>query len=191
MLTDRPAAALVHKVQIPQQTTLGRQAMYAGRETLQPFEVAVAFDVDELRLPFLPFLMPLLCDSGRTLGCVGYTNQPEPGSLNQSFHLSRRAVHVKANRAPRGDFFVGKHSAASLNSIRPPGFRMRNISHKTPGRPGRWHKTSYEKIASKVLSAKGRFFEASNRSKCTCAARGLLSSIFPFPFSLFYLAISI
>src|SRR5215472_2213060 len=85
--------------------------MYAGQETLQPFEVAVAFDSDKLRLPFLPCLMPLLCDSSRTVSRVGYTNQPEPCSLDQSLVLSWRTVHVKANRAPRGDFFVGKHSA--------------------------------------------------------------------------------
>src|SRR6516162_7960200 len=85
--------------------------MYAGQETLQPFEVSFAFQCDKFFLPFLPCLMPLLCDSSRTLSCVGHTDQPEPRLLNQSFILSWRAVHVKANRAARGDFLVGKHSA--------------------------------------------------------------------------------
>src|SRR5215472_7931553 len=85
--------------------------MHAGQETLQPVEIALAFDSDEFGLPFLPCLMPLLCDSGCILSCVGDTNQLEPGSLNQTFIFPWRTVHVKANRAPRGDFFVGNHSA--------------------------------------------------------------------------------
>lgn len=95
---------------MPQQATLGRQAMYAGQETLQSFEIAAAFDGDKFDLPFLPRLEPLFRDPRRILGCVAYTNQPEPRSLHQSFIFSWRAVHVKTNGAPGGDFFVGKHS---------------------------------------------------------------------------------
>src|SRR5215469_2218532 len=105
------SGALVRQVQIPQQTTLGCQAMHAGKKPLQPFEVVVAFHYDQFVLPFLPSLMPLFCDLGRTFRRVGNTDLPKPCSLNESLILSRRTVHVKANRTTCGDFLVRKHSA--------------------------------------------------------------------------------
>src|SRR5215472_18029685 len=54
---------------------------------------------------------------------------------------------------------------------------MRNISHNTLSRPGRWHNTSFENTASKVLSLKGRFLEASHCSKCARASRPLVAAI--------------
>jgi hypothetical protein len=85
--------------------------MHAGQEPLQPLEVDVAFRCDEFLFPFLTRLMPPLRDLGRTLSCVSYADLAKPGALNGSFILSRRTVHVKADQAARGDFFVGEHSA--------------------------------------------------------------------------------
>jgi len=69
-------------------------------------------------------MMPLLRNPGGALSCVGYADLAKPCSLNESFILSRRTVHVKADRAARGDFFVGKHSAdyQSVTEQHPPAW---------------------------------------------------------------------
>src|SRR5258707_14706481 len=85
--------------------------MYTGQEPLQPLEVDIAFRCDQFLFPFLPRMMPLLGNPSSTLGCVGYADLAKSCSLNESFVLSGRTVHVKADRATRGDFFVGKQSA--------------------------------------------------------------------------------
>src|SRR3984885_14614679 len=56
-------------------------------------------------------MMPLFRPPRSTLGCVGYADPAKPCSLDESFILSRRTVHIKANRTARGDLFVGKQSA--------------------------------------------------------------------------------
>src|ERR1700733_7429396 len=56
-------------------------------------------------------MMPLLRNRSSTLGCVGYADLAKSCSLHESFILSRRTVYVKADRATRGDFFMGKQSA--------------------------------------------------------------------------------
>src|SRR5271156_543434 len=85
--------------------------MYTGQEPLQLLEVDIAFRCDKFLFPFLPCMMPPLRNPSSTLGCVGCADLAKPCSLNESFILSGRTVHVKADRATRGDFFVGKRSA--------------------------------------------------------------------------------
>src|SRR5271167_128991 len=88
---------LTRNVQIPQQALFARQELYTGQEPLQALEVDVAFRCDQFLFPFLPCMMPALRDPGRAVGCVGYADLAKPCSRNESFILSRRAVHVKAD----------------------------------------------------------------------------------------------
>ena len=88
---------LTRNVQIPEQALLARQELYTGQEPLQALEVDVAFRCDQFLFPFLSCMMPALRDPGRAVGCVGYTDLAKPCSRNESFILSRRAVHVKAD----------------------------------------------------------------------------------------------
>jgi hypothetical protein len=111
LLGEITSGLLTRNVQIPQQALFARQELYTGQEPLQALEVDVAFRCDQFLFPFLPCMMPALRDPGRAIGCVGYADLAKPCSRNESFILSRRAVHVKADGAARGDFFVGKHSA--------------------------------------------------------------------------------
>src|ERR1700692_1610842 len=85
--------------------------MCTGQEPLQPLEVHNAFRCDQFLFPFLPCLMPLLGNPSSTLGRVGYADLPKSCSLHESFILSGRTVHVKADRTACGDFFLGKQSA--------------------------------------------------------------------------------
>jgi hypothetical protein len=85
--------------------------MHTGQEPLQPLEVNIAFRSDQFLSLFVPRMMPMLRDPSGVLGCIGYADLAKPCSLNESFVLSGRTVHVKADRATRGDFFVGKRSA--------------------------------------------------------------------------------
>src|SRR3984957_13476779 len=55
--------------------------------------------------------MPLLRYPRGTFGCVGYADPVKSCLLDESFILSGRTVYIKANRAARGDLFVGKQSA--------------------------------------------------------------------------------
>jgi hypothetical protein len=105
------AGLLTRSVQIPQQAPFARQELYTGQEPLQALEVDLAFRCDQFLFPFLPCTVPPLRDPGCAVGCVGCADLAKPCSRHESFILSRRAVHVKADGAARGDFFVGKHPA--------------------------------------------------------------------------------
>src|SRR5215467_4088520 len=103
--------ALLTLVKISQQATFGRQAVDAGKESLQSFKVGLALQCDQVSPPFVARLLPSLGDDGRTRGCVGGPYLLKPRLLNQPFIFSRRTVHVIANRAARGDLLMRNHSA--------------------------------------------------------------------------------
>ena len=107
----RVSLALLGQIEVSQQTAFRRQAMYTGKERLQSIKVGCPFDCDQVVFPFLPRPMPALCDVRRTFCGVGCLDLLKPGLLDQPLIFSGRTVHVIANRAPRGDFFMGNHSA--------------------------------------------------------------------------------
>src|SRR6516165_6307264 len=110
-VSKRPVQrAFVGHVEIPQQTTLRGEAMNAGKKRLQPFKVGRPLLCDQFVLSFFPRPMPLLCNAGRTLSCVGRAGVTKPRLLGQSLILPRRTVHIIANRTTGGDFLVGNHS---------------------------------------------------------------------------------
>src|ERR1700730_14838621 len=97
VVVEITSGLLTRNVQIPQQALFARQELYTGQEPLQALEVDVAFRCDQSLFPFLPCMMPALRDPGGAVGCVGYADLAKPCSRNESFILSRRAVHVKAD----------------------------------------------------------------------------------------------
>ena len=99
---------------------------------MQPLEVDGALHCDQFLFPSLTCLMPPLRDPFRALCCVGYSDLAKPGALNESFIFSRRTVHVKADRAARGDFFVGNHSADYQSGAEQhPSARLQYAKHLT------------------------------------------------------------
>src|SRR5579862_6691876 len=109
-------------VQIPFQAFLASQELHTRQEPLETLEVDVAFCCNQFLLPFLPCMMPALRDPGRAVGCVDSANLAKPCLLDESFVLSRGTVHVIADRAARGDFFMREHSAddQSITEQHPP-----------------------------------------------------------------------
>src|SRR5271165_5629969 len=104
--------------------------MYTMQKSLQSLEVGFAFQHNQFHFPFLPCIMPPLRNPRSALSCVGYAYVAKPCTLNESFILPRRTVHVKTDRAARGDFFVGKHSAnyQSVTEQHPPA-RFQHAKH--------------------------------------------------------------
>ena len=145
-----------------------RQVVYTGQKLSESVEVGVAFRRNQFLYAFLACIVPFLRDPRRVLRC-GCGNDPGKSCfLHEPFIRARRTVEVKADRATVAMSLaeiIPPITRASLNNIRAPGFSTRNISTRTSGLPGRWHKTSLENTASIVSPSKGRFFETSHCSK--------------------------
>jgi hypothetical protein len=85
-------------------------------------------------------MMPPLRNLGRALSCVGYADLAKPCSFNESFVLSRRTVHVEADRTARRNFLVGQHSAdhQSVTEQHPPA-RFQYAKHLTQQLGAAWN----------------------------------------------------
>ncbi len=111
--------------------------------------------------------MPPLRDSGRTLSCVGYTDGETllapsaahslPADCTRKIRWSCASRFLRGRASPYYQRVAEQHPSARLQ------YAKHLAQHFRPS--GRWHITSFEKTASKLLSLKGRFVEASHSSK--------------------------
>src|SRR5271170_6677666 len=109
--------------------------------------------------------MPLLRDPSRILRCVCGTDPAKPRSPHQPFVLSRRTIDVKADRAARGNFFVGNHSPdhKSVTEQHPPT-RLQYAKHFSQHVESAWN------MAQNVIrehGVKGRFVEGKTLGSVT------------------------
>src|SRR5579862_6366953 len=100
------STALLREIQKSQQPTFGRQPTHARQKGLESFEVGGSFHRDQLVFPLRARLLPALRNLGRIRRGIRYAGVLEARLVNEPFVLSRRTVHVVANRTTHGYFFI-------------------------------------------------------------------------------------